>query len=168
MLSHLWVRGVKRLPRLSGDDFTLGSWTTTWSCVAVAIAGTVAATTLAQAGHERTLEILAAAAGIGWMAIRLVLMRLAASHWSLKAEAGDLRGAWALGLLPFIVGISPELRLLAWVVSAAITYVVVVRTSVSRLDARRVVGVAWGVQAVVVTANWIARNAYFIVLAMRR
>ena len=168
MLSHLWVGGARRLPRLSGDDFTLCSWTTTWSCVAVATAGAIAAVVVAHGGHERALEILAGAAGIGWMAIRLILVRLAASHWSAKAEAGVLRGAWALGLLPYIVGISPELRLLAWVASAAITYVVLVRTSVSRLDARRVVGVAWGVQAAVVAASWIARNAYFIVLAMRR
>jgi hypothetical protein len=78
-----------------------------------------------------------------------------------------LLGASSLGLIAYAAAFTPELRAAAWVVSAALTWLALVRLGDSRREAGRTVGIGWGAQALVVAGSWIARSAVVAILASR-
>jgi len=101
-----------------------------------------------------------------WGAARLLLMRLAARGGS-APDAPTLQRAWAVGSLVWVIGVTPELRVLAWGLSGALTWVALDRAGTSRTHTWRCVGIAWGGQAAVVAGSWLLRNALMAVLIGR-
>ena len=168
MLSRASYAASHGVTHLAADHLGLRGSATVWVCLTAPAIGAVAGAAIARTGSTRTPEILAGVAGLVWAGVRLLLMRLSARHWPPNTQFTAIRGAWALGLLPYALGITPELRLAAWIMSAAVTFLVLLRGGTPSAAAQRVVGVAWGAQAAVVVAGWIAKNAFFIVLATRR
>jgi len=150
----------------SREPLSLGSPALVWAgglAVVIGAAGTVA---LSTAGTTRAVAISAAIMMIVWAGVRWALMDVVARHRTSLSRA-QVRGAWALGSLVWIVGVTPELRALAWVASGAATWLVFERLGATRRQALTCVGIAWGAQAVVVIGSWLARNAIIAILASR-
>jgi len=150
----------------SREPLSLGSPALVWAgglAVLIGAAGTVA---LSTAGTTRAVAISAAVMMIVWAGVRWALMDVVARHRTSLSRA-QVRGAWALGSLVWIVGVTPELRVLAWVASGAATWLVFERLGATRRQALTCVGIAWGAQAVVVIGSWLARNAIIAILAAR-
>lgn len=176
----LWQRMLTRLlywfarliirPRRPGATATQGvEWVQSGWVTGVAIAallgGVAAGVLIAPAGQPRLLAIAAGAASVLWAALRLLLMRLSAPCPLRNARA--LRGAWAVGLVAYAIGVTPELRLAAWVISGGITWYVLQKLGEERREATLLTGVAWGTQAAVVVLSWLARSAYVAIVTAR-
>ena len=101
-----------------------------------------------------------------WMVIRWFGVRWAAPG-VVAEDSAALRGAFALGLLPYSLAFTPELRLVAWIAAGAITGLILLRIGRERREVSRAIGFAWGIQALVVLGGWLARNAYFAVISAR-
>lgn len=130
------------------------------------LVGAVGAVALSTPGASRTAAITAAVMSSVWGAARLLLMRLAA-RGSSAPDVPALQRAWALGSLVWVIGVTPELRVLAWGLSGALTWVALDRSGASRPHTWRCVGIAWGGQAAVVAGSWLLRNALMAVLLGR-
>lgn len=131
--------------------------------IAALVLGALGGVALSAPGSPRTVAIVAAVMSLVWAAIRLLLMSFTAPD-DLAHRHSAVRSAWAFGLLAWVIGVTPELRMLAWGISGGLTWLALERTGASRVAARRCVGIAWGSQAVVVVGSWIARNALMAVL----
>ncbi len=117
-------------------------------------------------GVDRRSAALAGIAGFLWAGVRWLGMRLAAPRLY-EDDPAALRGALSVGLLGYALAITPELRLVAWLISGAITGILLVRVGRERREVVRAVAIVWGMQAVVVAGGWLARNAFMGVLATR-
>jgi len=130
--------------------------------VIIGAAGTVA---LSSPG-QRSVAISAAAMTIVWAGVRWALLDVVARDRTGLVHA-EVRGAWAIGSLVWAVGVTPELRVLAWTVSGVLTWLVLGRLGATRRRAGLCVGIAWGAHALVVIGSWLARNAIIAILATR-
>jgi hypothetical protein len=130
------------------------------------IAGSVATIALASPVTPRAVAISAAGMSLVWGGMRWALLQVTA-RGTLARDPQAIRGAWATGSAVWLLGVTPELRVLAWAVSAAVTWVVLERLGASRRQATVGVGIAWGAQAFVVIGSWLARNAIVAILAAR-
>jgi len=120
---------------------------------------------LAAPGQSRYLAAWAGAQAVLWAIVRWFLMR--AARRGTAPDGSILLGASSLGLLAYAAAVTPELRVLAWVVSAGLTWLGLVRLGDRTREAGRTVAIAWGAQALVVAASWIARNGVLAWLASR-
>lgn len=120
------------------------------------VAGAIAGIVLAPAGQPSLAALAARSASVFWAGMRLLVMRLAAP--SLATDRGRLTHAWALGLLPWIAGVTPELRLAAWAASGVVTYLALQRASDGAAGARIAVAWAWGAQALIFIIVALLRN----------
>jgi hypothetical protein len=136
-----------------------------WLGNAALVAGVALGVAVAPPGLARTLALWAGAQSVLWALVRWLLMAYA-SRGTARGGAA-LLGASSLGLIAYGVAATPELRAVAWVVSAAVTWRALVTLGDSRRDAGRVVALAWGAQAAVVVASWIARGAVLAYLIGR-
>ena len=120
---------------------------------------------LASPGQSRYLAAWVGAQAVLWAIVRWLLMRAAGR--GAARDGSILLGASSLGLLAFAVAVTPELRVLAWAASAGLTWLGLTRLGDRTREAGRTVAVAWGAQALVVAASWIARNGVLAWLASR-
>lgn len=132
--------------------------TIVWAGWGAAVVGSLGAIALAPAG-EVLAATVAAALGLGWAGVRLWLLRFADP---LPRDPKGVRGAWALGLCAYILAVTPELGVAAFLVSGTATGVALVRVGADRPMARRAVLFAWGAQAAVMLLAWVARTAYVL------
>lgn len=120
--------------------------------VALGAAGTVVLGS--RTGPDSSATSWAALAMIAWAGIRLLTM-LAVQ----RTHTDLVRGAWALGSIAFAIAWTPDSRLAAYVLSAAITFATLAWLKLSARRAFAVVTVAWGLQALVVLAVAVTRSA---------
>ncbi len=164
-LAPLWMR----LFPAKNPDAPVRPWllsrTVVWIGCASVLMGAAAGIALAIPGLPRSLAVWAGAQSLIWAVARWLLMRYAGR--GIARNSAALLGASSLGLVAYAFAATPELRALAWVVSAVITWLALVRLGDSRREASRNVGIAWGAQAVVVAASWFARSAVIAMLASR-
>ena len=132
---------------------------------AALLAGAVGGTLIAPSG-ARTAAALAGAASFLWTALRWLVLRVTEPRLA-ASDPNGVRGAFAAGLLVYALAVTPGLRLAAWLASAVITAVVLLRRGAGRSAVLSGVGLAWGAQAFVVCGMWFARNAYVALVAMR-
>lgn len=111
-------------------------------------------------------EVLAFITVAIWAIVRLAVMNLVAGAPRGETESA-LRTAWSLGLLPFVIGLTPDLRLLALVVSAALTYRALRCSGFVQRAALRMVAWAWGIQLVAGLLSILARNGLVLFTALR-
>ena len=130
------------------------------------LAGALCTVLLAPTDVTRPTAIAAAIMTLVWAAIRWALLWATATG-ALKRDPRAIRGAWALGSIAWAIGVTPELRALAWLLSGALTWYALERLGAPRRQAGVSVGIAWGSQAVVVIGSWLARNAIVAFLATR-
>lgn len=106
-------------------------------------------------GRTGMLEAASAgSAAVLWAAGRWWLMRRRAGE--ARAEAVDRAAAW--GLVPWVLGMSPGLRVAAWATSAVLTWFLLERDGVSRADSLDLVGRAWGAHAAFAVAVTVLSN----------
>lgn len=146
--------------------FALRSPALPWAASVALIIGAVGTVALSSSGQDRSVAISAAVMMIVWAGVRWALMDVVARHRTTLART-DVFSAWAIGSLVWVLGVTPELRLLAWTVSGAVTWLILERLGAIRRQAALCVGVAWGAQALVVIGSWLARNAIIAILATR-
>lgn len=127
-----------------------------WLGGSALVLGIALGVALAPPGLPRSLALWAGAQSALWAAVRWLLMRYTGR--GVARDGAKLLGASSLGLLAYAAAVTPELRAAAWVVSAALTWLALVRLGDPRSEAGRTVAIAWGAQALVVAASWIARN----------
>lgn len=137
-----------------------------WLGASAVLVGAAIGCAIAAPGIDRQSAALAGAASLMWMAIRWIIVRFAAPQL-LAEDPAAARGAVSLGLLAYSVAVTPELRFAAWLVAGAVSAIALVRLGRPRGEATRAIGLAWGMQAFVVTGGWIARNALIAVIASR-
>lgn len=150
----------------SREPFGLRSRALPWAggfAVLIGAAGTVA---LSWPGQGRSIAISAAAMTVVWAGGRWALLDVVSRHRTTLSR-GEIRGAWAIGSLVWVLGVTPELSVLAWTVSGALTWLVLERIGATRRQAVVCVGIAWGAQALVVIGSWLATNAFIAILATR-
>ncbi len=134
-------------------------------CLAVAF-GALGIVTLAGSGTDRWVGVSGATMTIVWAGVRWALMDVVARRETTLTRA-QVRGAWAVGALVWLIGVTPELRALAWVASGAVTWLILERLGATRRQALTCVGIAWGSQALVVVGSWLAKGALIAILATR-
>jgi len=120
---------------------------------------------LSPPGPARSLAIWAGVQSALWAPLRWLVMKYASRGRTLDGAA--LLGASSLGLVAYAVAATPELRAVAWVASAAITWAALSRLGDNRREAAQIVGIAWGAQALVLVASWIARSGVIAFFASR-
>ena len=120
---------------------------------------------LAPPGLPRTLAAWAGVQSVLWAVVRWLLMKYTGR--GAARDGAALLGASSLGLIAYAAAVTPGLRVAAWVVSAVLTWFGLVRLGDRRDEAARTVALAWGAQALVVAASWIARSGVFAFLASR-
>jgi hypothetical protein len=140
----------------------LTSRTVVWLGYGALLLGAATGVVLAPAGLSRTLALWAGVQSVLWALVRWLLMRLLGRGRARDSAA--LLGASSLGLVAYVAAVTPELRAAAWVVSAVITWMALVRLGDARREAARTVGIAWGAQALVVAATWLARSGVMALL----
>jgi hypothetical protein len=146
--------------------FDVRSWPVLGMGLVALFAGVTVAFAIAMPGPTRTAALLTGAATLVWTGGRWLVLRLVAGPLGIDDLRG-LRGAFGIGLLPWALALTPELRFAAWALSGVITAVVVWRLGTERRAAMRAVGLAWGAQALGVAGVWLARNAYVIFTGFR-
>lgn len=148
------IRASRARSALSAAPFVLG--------LAALVVGASLRVLTAEPGGGRASAIIAAGVGVVWAFGRLlVIVAVLREHHSAAWRP------WGLGLIPFVAAVSPELSLLAWMTSGAVTWWALAHSGVARPLARRAVGLSWGVQAAFTIVAWIAVNAWVVLLATR-
>lgn len=150
-----------RLPDLRKDSVALG-----WFGGLAVLIGAALGVAVASPGVYRHAAALAGVTSLLWAAIRWLGVRLAGPRL-LAEDPAALRGAFSLGLLAYAFAVTPELRFAAWLAAGAVTGVTLVRVGRGRREVARAIAFAWGMQAVVVTGGWLARNALLAILIAR-
>ena len=79
-------------------------------------------------------------------------------------DGSAVLGATSAGLIAYVFAVTPELRVVAWTASAAITWLALRELGDAKQQATRTVAIAWGAQALVVVGSWLARSAVMAVL----
>ncbi len=92
-----------------------------------------------------------------WAGIRLLVMISAARNTS-KTPRDLLIATWGWSLVPFAGALTPGLHAIAFIVSAALAWLVLEQSGVSRRIAISLVGWGYGFQIAVSLAVWLARN----------
>lgn len=136
-----------------------------WLGDASLVLGAALGVAISQPGLPRTLAIWAGIQSVVWAVVRWLLMTYASGDSA--RDRSVLLAASSFGLAAYAVAATPELRGLAWAVSAAMTWRALVLLGDDRRDAGRIVAVAWGAQAAVVVASWIARSGVLAYLLTR-
>ena len=119
--------------------------------VALALSGTTAP------------AVAGAAWTVFWAFARRALLGLSAP--AALTRTPRLWGVWGVGLLPFALAVTAELRLVALAASAFVTYRAAAGAGASRRQAAWMVGLAFGGQAAVEAASWVARAGTLLLLA---
>lgn len=154
---------VKASSRLEeGPEPLLAPTLPIWAIAAVVVGGGLGVT-LAPAEDKRAAAASAALALL-WAVARYVLLRFAAAD---ELEPNAVRGAWAIGTLPWAVAVDPVTTALAFVISATITWQALERLGASRRRAVRAVALAFGAQLVITLIAWVGRSAYVLYLVGR-
>jgi hypothetical protein len=130
------------------------------------LVGAAVGVALSAPGVDRRVAALAGLASIMWAVIRWIAIRIAARR-TLAENPAALRDAVALGLLVYAFAVTPELRFAAWLISAVVTGGALIGRGRDRGEVVRSVGIAWGVQALVVAGGWLARSALIALLTAR-
>ena len=159
-------RAAETLARSPREMLALRSPSLAWTGGLAVVMGAVGTVALSGTGPGRWVALSAAVMTLMWAGMRWALMDIVARHRTTLTRA-QIRGAWAWGALVWVIGVTPELRALAWVVSGAVTWLIVERLGATRRQALACVGIAWGAQALVVVGSWLARNAIIAILATR-
>jgi hypothetical protein len=102
-----------------------------------------------------------------WAAARYAIMRLASGE-TLRARPSWLAVAWAGGLIPLVLAVTPLLRAAALVASAALTWRALRAAGVPAREATVVVGWGFGGQAAVEIVAWIVRGGVIYALLLGR
>lgn len=123
------------------------------------VLGGVARVALADEG-TRAAAAWAAATDVAWAGGRLAIMA-----WAGRLRGRAPWGAWALGLIPFAVAVTPLLAAIAWAASGVLTWWTLRIAGRDTISARRMIAAAWGTQAAVAVIAWIAVNAWVVLLA---
>jgi len=152
--------------RSDREFFSLRSPALSWAGGLAVTVGAAATVALSGSGTTRSVAIVAAVMTLVWAAVRWALLDVVASRRTTLGHA-NIRGAWALGSLAWLIGVTPELRALAWLVSGVVTWRVLERHGATRRQSLASVGIAWGAQALVVLGSWLATNAVIALLATR-
>jgi len=129
------------------------------------VIGATAGVALSEPGLARSVAAWAGFQSLLWAVVRWLLMTYAARDTG--PGDSELLGASSLGLVVYGAAMTPELRAVAWVASAALTWFALALLGKDRGAAGRIVGIAWGAQALVVTASWIARGSVLAFLVSR-
>lgn len=137
-----------------------------WAGGLAVVIGALGTIAVSAPGQSRTIAVSAAVMMTVWAAVRWALLDVAARFQEVSGRS-EVRSAWALGSLVWMLGVTPELRALAWLISAVVTWVVLERLGAPRRQALVCVGIAWGAQAFVVVGSWLAKNALIAVLALQ-
>ncbi len=146
------ARWVERgwVPALGASAFVVGA------------AGTLA---VAGGGNAQLVASVAIAESLVWAGMRWLVMRLLGRGPAARGRA--LAGAWALGLLPYAFAVVTALGVVAWVVSAGLTWFGLVSADDRPENAARTVGIAWGAQAAVIVLSRIASSGVVAFLSLR-
>ena len=100
---------------------------------------------------------------LGWMGLRLGIMRVAAA----RTSPSIVLRAWAAGLVPGIAGVTDPLRALVLVLSARQTLGALEGSGVERRAARIAVGWAFGVEVGASVLRWLGSGLLLYSLAVR-
>lgn len=119
--------------------------------------GAIARVALSAPGPARSGALVAGIAAVLWAVARFAIVM--AKVQTLARDTAAVRGAFAVGLIPFALAVSPALALVAWAASGAITWWLLVRLGERRDRAIVAVGFAWGAQAAIYVVGWLVRNA---------
>jgi len=136
-----------------------------WLGVSALLLGIALGVALAPPGLPRSLALWAGVQSALWAVVRWLLMKYAGR--GAARDGAVLLGASSLGLIAYAAAVTPELQAGAWAVSAALTWFALVRLGDRKSEAARTVAIAWGAQALVVSASWIARNGVLAFLVGR-
>jgi hypothetical protein len=108
--------------------------------------------------------------GAGWIAAwalaRLFIMRSVATG-SLARRPASIDDAWGPALLPYALAAFEPLPLVAFALSGALTLRGLRALGADSREARRVVLIAFGLQAAAEIASWLARGGLVYLLATR-
>jgi hypothetical protein len=108
--------------------------------------------------------------GAGWIAAwalaRLFIMRSVATG-ALARRRASIDDAWGPALLPYAFAVFEPLPLVAFALSALLTMRGLRALGAERAEARRVVWIAFGLQAAAEIASWLARGGLVYLLAIR-
>ncbi len=143
----------------SGDLSPLSRWPYVTLALGCVSGGALARVALTAPGQDRIAAAAAGAAALGWAVGRLGIMTIVLG--TNRRSAQRTRSAWVAGTVVWAVAVVPLAAFVAWLVSGAISYVALRRTGEPATRARRAVVAAWGAQAAVALASWIAVNAWF-------
>ncbi|MDO9108744.1 MAG: hypothetical protein Q7U89_07115 [Coriobacteriia bacterium] len=116
--------------------------------LAVGLGATIAGATIAQIIHpaQQPLQGLAAGAvSVMWVVARLVMMLLSNTSET-TSEPGTIRSAWAVGALPQLFAVTPELKIVAWFLGAALSFRALVATGTAPRDALRLSALGYVVE----------------------
>jgi hypothetical protein len=138
---------------------------TGYACLAV---GAVVTALLTLSGGTGPIAAATDAAWlVVWAAARFAVMHLASGE-VLRARASSLRVAWAGGLIPLAVAVTPLLHAAALVASAALTWRALRASGAPQREATAVVGWGFGGQAAVEVLAWIVRGGVIYALLLGR
>lgn len=105
--------------------------------------------------------VVAAAGEVLWASMRFIIIALLMPRGVISRSR--LSVAFLAGLLPYALGITWLLRLIALGASASLTHRGLVGAGVSRDDTRVVIGWAFGGQAAVLATGWLVRAVVALV-----
>lgn len=105
--------------------------------------------------------MVAAAGEVLWASMRFIIIALLMPRGVISRSR--LSVAFLAGLLPYALGITWLLRLIALGASASLTHRGLVGAGVSRDDTRVVIGWAFGGQAAVLATGWLVRAVVALV-----
>lgn len=126
------------------------------------IAGSIVGVAVAAPGSERSAWI-ALLFTVVWAGGRLLVLDLVAHG---RIDLPSLLRAWAWGLVPYAFAVTPALTLVAWLVSALVTWRVLTLSGLTPGEARKAVLIAWGIQALFGVLTWIVVNGWVAFLAL--
>jgi hypothetical protein len=99
---------------------------------------------------------LSAAVASAWVIARYPVMRMVYQPGDGFASE-QLARSWAMGVLPYLLALTPPLRFLAWLVGAAFAYRTLAATGFRR-RAARTVAAGFGIEAAVFAILVVYRN----------
>lgn len=164
--NETWRSALRTFERLrAGEQDALGDPAFVVVGVVSLLVGAAFRIGLSAPGDAKTAAVVAAAAAVAWAAIRLGT--LIAMQPTQRIARRKLVGAWAAGTLVWVIAASPGLALLAWALSAVVTFVVLVRMEVGRSHALTAIAVAWGLQATVTIASLVSAGGWAVFMSTR-
>jgi hypothetical protein len=101
-----------------------------------------------------------------WALGRLFIMRSVATG-ALARRPATIDDAWGPALLPYALAVFEPLPLVALALSAVLTLRGLSALGAERAEARRLVGIAFGIQVAAEIASWLARGGIVYLMAIR-